>query len=169
VDDSTTVSQGITAILEETTRRSDQGGSNFEPIIISGPHDWPQAVLRTLTRPLPQEARGLFQLISAAEMAALIGLCLVSWRRLIALPKSFLTIPYVAFAMTALFAAGLAYSSFANLGILTRQKSLVFPLLLLIPCLPPLGSRAVDEVDEPVDDREFAGTGDLASFHAASR
>jgi hypothetical protein len=166
-DDSTTVSQGITAILEETTRRSGQGGSNFEPIIISGPQDWPQAVLRTLTRPLPQEARGLFQLISAAEMAALIGLCLVSWRRLIALPKSFLTIPYVAFAMTALFAAGLAYSSFANLGILTRQKSLVFPLMLLIPCLPPLGSRA-DDVDEPVDDREFAGTGDLASFHAAS-
>lgn len=155
-DDSATVSQGITAILEETTRRSDQGGSNFEPIIIGGPQDWPQAVVRTLTRPLPQEARGLFQLISAAEMAALIGLCLVSWRRLIALPRAILTVPYVAFAMTALFAAGLAYTSFANLGILTRQKSLVFPLMLLIPCLPQLRSAATELLEDDADRDELA-------------
>jgi hypothetical protein len=37
--------------------------------------------------------------------------------------------------VTTLFLAGLAYSSFANLGVLTRQKSLVFPFMLLVPCL----------------------------------
>jgi hypothetical protein len=118
---------------------------------------------------LPNEASGLLQLLSAAEMTVFIGLCLVSWRRLLALPRAVMTTPYLAFAVSVLFMAGLAYSSFANLGILTRQKSLVFPLLLLIPCLPPLGSRADGDVGELDDDREFAGTGDLASFRAASR
>lgn len=46
------------------------------------------------------------------------------------------TSPYVAFAVTALFLGGLAYSSFANLGVLTRQKSLLIPFMLLLPCLP---------------------------------
>ncbi len=156
-DEETSVGSGITAILEETTRRSDTGGSNFPPIVVSGPKDWPFAVLRTLTRPMLNEARGLLQLLSAVEMGALIGLCALSWRRLFALPRSILTIPYVAFAVTTLFAAGLAYTSFANLGILTRQKSLVFPLLLLLPCLPFRSLRTGRPrgiVDERHDDRD---------------
>ncbi len=153
-DDETSVSQGITAILEETTRRSDTGGSNFPPLVVSGPKDWPYAVVRTLTRPMLYEAHGVLQLLSAAEMTALIGLCLLSWRRLAALPRSIATIPFAAFAVTALFVAGLAYTSFANLGILTRQKSLVFPFLLLIPCLP-LPKRRAEEA--PVEaERELA-------------
>ncbi len=155
-DEETSVGSGITAILEETTRRSDTGGSNFPPIVVSGPKDWPFAVLRTLTRPMLNEARGLLQLLSAVEMGALIGLCVLSWRRLFALPRSILTIPYVAFAVTTLFAAGLAYTSFANLGILTRQKSLVFPLLLLLPCLPLRSLRAGSPrgTDARHDDRD---------------
>ena len=155
-DEETSVGSGITAILEETTRRSDTGGSSFAPPIVSGPKDWPFAVLRTLTRPMLNEASGLLQLLSAVEMGALIGLCVLSWRRLFSVPRSILTIPYVAFAMTALFAAGLAYTSFANLGILTRQKSLVFPLLLLLPCLPLRSLRTGHSggTDENHDDRD---------------
>ena len=149
-DDETTVSQGITAILDETTRRSGQGGSSFPPIVVSGPSDWPLAILRTLTRPLLYEVRGLFQLLSAAEMSMLIAGCAVSWRRTIAVPRLMLSVPFVAFAMTTLFAAGLAYTSFANLGILTRQKSLIFPFMLLIPCLP---WRRPAVVSSPDDDR----------------
>jgi hypothetical protein len=149
------VTEGITAILEETTRRSGTGGSNFAAPVISGPQDWPVAVLRTLTRPLPHEARGLFQLLSAAEIAALLALCSLSWRRILALLRAFLTIPFVAFAMTTLFVAGLAYASFANLGILTRQKSLVFPLLLLIPCLPYRRHPVETDLDPVEPQREL--------------
>lgn len=155
-DDQASLTQGITAILEETTRRSDQGGSNFAPPVVSGPQDWPLAVVRTLTRPLLYEARGLFQLLLALELSALIALCALSWRRVLAIPRSILTVPYVAFAMTSLFVAGLAYSSFANLGILTRQKSLVFPLLLLIPCLPLPTPTHVDDPLDAEPERELA-------------
>ena len=129
-------STSVTQILEKTTQRTSEAGSNFTPPSVASPTDWPVAIARTLTRPLPFEARGLAQLVSAAEMMALLGLYAVSWRRLVNLPRLLLTNPYVTFAVTAIALVGLAYSSFANLGVLTRQKSLIFPLLLLLPCLP---------------------------------
>ena len=137
----------ITDILNETTRRTEQAGSTFTPPSISGPTDWPYASLRTLTRPLIIEVDGLAQLISALEMSVFLVVCLLAIRRLLHLPKLVLTNPFVAFAMTSLFLGGLAYSSFANLGVLTRQKSLLLPLMLLIPCLPRRSrTRAAGEV-----------------------
>jgi hypothetical protein len=129
-------STSVTQILEETTRRTSEAGSNFTPPSVASPTDWPLAIVRTLTRPLPLEARGLAQLVSATEMIALLGLYAASWRRLVNLPRLIVTNPYVTFAVTAVVLVGLAYSSFANLGVLTRQKSLIFPLLVLLPCLP---------------------------------
>lgn len=137
----------ITDILNETTRRTSESGSTFTPPTISGPTDWLYASLRTLTRPLIIEVDGLAQLIPALEMSVFLVICLFAIRRLLHLPKLVLTNPFVAFAMTSLFLGGLAYSSFANLGVLTRQKSLLLPLMLLIPCLPRRSPRrAADEV-----------------------
>ena len=158
-------------IIAETQRISGKRGSTFEPPSISSPASWPYAAARTLTRPLPIEARGIAQLLSAAELVALGGIYVVSWRRLRNLPAMLFTNPYVAFAMTALFLGGLAYSSFANLGILARQKSLLFPFMLLAPCLPmwqrrkpdgPLdasaaGSRRRQVVEETTPARVAAG------------
>ncbi|MFT6289450.1 MAG: hypothetical protein ACJAR2_000035 [Ilumatobacter sp.] len=135
----------ITDILAETQRRSAKNGSTFVPPLIDSPASWPFAAARTLTRPLPIEVSGAAQLASAAELVALGGIYLMSWRRLRNLPKLLLTNPYVVFSMTALFLGGLAYSSFANLGILTRQKSLLFPFLLLVPCLPMWARRRPKE------------------------
>jgi hypothetical protein len=134
-------SDNLTNILAETTRRTTEAGSNFQPVVVTGPTDWPEASLRTLTRPLIIEARNLFQLITALEMTALIGLMLYAYRRLLNLPRLMFTNPYITFAMVTLFLGGLAYSSFANLGVLARQKSLILPLMLLIPCIPALPSR----------------------------
>ena len=133
---STGTGDSLTLILEDTTRRTSQAGSNFTPPSVSSPANWPYAVVRTLTRPLPFEARGVAQLVSAAEMAVLLGIYVLSRKRLANLPRLIVSNPYVTFAITALFLTGLAYTSLANLGILTRQKSLIIPFLVLIPCLP---------------------------------
>ena len=126
----------IEEILAETTRRTSESGSTFVPPSVDSPADWPYASIRTLTRPLLFEARGAGQLLAAAEILALLGLCALAWRRLANIPRLMVVNPYVTFALTTLFLGGLAYSSFANLGVLTRQKSLVYPFLTLIPCLP---------------------------------
>tara|TARA_R110002110_G_scaffold304726_1_gene518792 strand:- start:27218 stop:28645 length:1428 start_codon:yes stop_codon:yes gene_type:complete len=135
-EDGTSTADSISQILEETARRTSQAGSNFTPPSVSSPVSWPYASIRTITRPLLIEAQGIAQLASAAEILALLGVYLLSWRRIRNLPRFFASNPYVGFVVMAAFLAGLAYSSLANLGILTRQKSLIFPLLLLFPCLP---------------------------------
>lgn len=148
---------GLTAILDETTRRSEIGGSSFSPPSITNPLTWPYAVVRTLTRPLPFEARGLFPLISAAEMTVLLGMCAVWWRPLRGLRRSAARVPFITYAVVTLFMGGLVYTSFANLGILTRQKSLLLPMMLLLPCLPlpperpqRLGRTMATERTEPI-------------------
>jgi hypothetical protein len=149
-------------ILAETQRRSAKNGTTFQPPSIASPVNWPFAVGRTLTRPLPIEARGIAQLVSAAELVVLGGIYARSWRRLRNLPRMLLTNPFVAFSLTALFLGGLVYSSFANLGILTRQKSLLFPFMLLAPCLPLWERRRpADPLDAPA-----AGLRSLADVHA---
>jgi hypothetical protein len=137
----------VTNIIEETARRTSQAGSNFTPPSVSNPLNWPYAIIRTITRPLPMEASGLAQLVSAAEMLALLALIAISWKRFRRLPKLMFTNPYVLFAVAAISLAGLAYTSFANLGVLTRQKSLIFPLLALLACLPR-SDQSSDEVEE---------------------
>lgn len=150
-----------TSIFAETTRRTEQAGSNFSPPSIANPVNWPYASVRTLTRPLLIEARGSGPLLSALEMSALIGLALISWRRLANVPRALVKTPFVTFAVTVLFFGSLAFASFANLGILTRQRTLIFPFLLLLVCLPTRAesiasigdddAAAVPESRTPVD------------------
>jgi hypothetical protein len=144
-DESATTDSSVTAILDETTRRTVQAESSFDPPSIASPSSWPYASIRTLTRPLLFEARGAAQLFTALEMAIFLGLCAISFRRLLHVPKLVITVPYVAFAMTTLFLAGLAFASFGNLAILARQRSLVVPFMVLVLCVPPLARRAAHD------------------------
>lgn len=142
------VSSSITSILDETSRRTEQAGSAFQPPSISNPLNWPYASIRTLTRPLPTEVRGAAQLLTALETAIFLVLCAVSWRRLLNVPKMFSTYPYMAFAMTTMLLSGLAFTSFANLAVLARQRSIVVPLMLLVVCIPPRRGRAERRTEE---------------------
>jgi hypothetical protein len=163
----TTVSpDSVSAILAETTRRTEQAGSNFRPPTVDGVTDWPYAVVRTLTRPLLVEANGVVQLITALELTLFGALCVLWWGRTKYLPWAVFAVPYVAFAMATLFLVGLAYSSFANLGVLARQKSLIFPFLMLIPCVPVRPKRPPKSalVERSLPDRR---DDELAAIHAS--
>jgi hypothetical protein len=135
----------LTSIFDRTENQTTQGGSSFEPIAVNGPQDWPYATFRTITRPLLIEARGLSSLLPALEMTVLLFVGIISWRRLANAPKLMLTTPYVVFALLCVVTFGVAFASIGNLGILTRQRSLILPLVLLFWCLPPIvfaGERA---------------------------
>ncbi len=155
-DDPTAGGASITSIIDETARRTSQAGSAFTPPSVTNPANWPFAVVRTLTRPLPMEARGLSQLIVAAEIAVFLGMCLWSYRRVLNAGLLVVKNAYMAFAITTLFLAGLAYSSFGNLAVLSRQRSLVVPLMLLLVCVPPLArrERKSPEIEETLADQK---------------
>jgi hypothetical protein len=165
-EETTVSSDSVSAILAETTRRTEQAGSNFRPPTVDGVTDWPYAVVRTLTRPLLVEANGVVQLITALELTLFGALCVLWWGRTKYLPWAVFAVPYVAFAMATLFLVGLAYSSFANLGVLARQKSLIFPFLMLIPCVPVRPKRPPKSalVERSLPDRR---NDELAAIHAS--
>jgi ABC-type transport system involved in cytochrome c biogenesis permease component len=88
-----------------------------------------------------------------------------------------LTTPYLVFAALCVITFGVAFASIGNLGILTRQRSLVLPLLLVFWCLPPIvfaSERARAELDARTDARvraadEAAGRRPAALRSSAGR
>ena len=130
------VSSRVTAIFQSTEQRSNEGGSAFKTINTSSVTSWPYAIVRTLTRPMLFEANGLATLLPALEMAFFMVVGLFSWRRVAHVMVLWRRSPYVTFVLVVLFMFGVAFASIGNLGILTRQRSLVVPLLLLPLCLP---------------------------------
>jgi hypothetical protein len=130
------VTNRVGDIFNETTRRSDGGGSAFQPINVRSPLDWPIAIQRTLLRPSPQEINSVSSAFPGLESLGLIAVLLVGWRRILALPAMLRRNPYLVACLVTTIGFGLAFSTLANLAILTRQRSLVFPLMLLLWCLP---------------------------------
>lgn len=144
------VGDRITQIFDRTELNTNQGGSSFEVIPIDTPLDMPYAIYRTLTRPLLNEARSLAELLPAVEMTGLVVFGIFSWRRLRNLPHMLRRTPFLVFAFVVLMMFGVAFTSIGNLGILTRQRSLVMPLFVLPLCLPAWNRtpRAMSSSDE---------------------
>lgn len=140
-DEGNGITDRIGGIFDENTRRSTGGGSGFTPPSIASPLDWPMAIVKTLFRPGIWEARGLAQIVPAVEMTVLLLLAVVGWRRLANTPRMMGRYPYVTFAVLCVCGAGLAFSTFGNLAILVRQRSLAMPLLLVLWALPPRQRR----------------------------
>ena len=133
---SSTDGETLTQVLDKTTAQTDQGGSQFNPTRVRSPLDLPVATINVLVRPFPTEAHNAQALVSSAEGLGLLLLLALSWRRLAQLPRQLLRRPYVAFCTTYLVLFVTVFSSFANFGILTRQRVQVFPFFLVLLCLP---------------------------------
>lgn len=126
--------------------------------------DYPKDVYIVLLQPLPWQAHGLTQIASALENLFLLGLAVVSWRRLGRLPRAMVQQPYVTFAVV--FSLGFIYlfSSLGNLGLLAREKVLLFPLLFVPLCLPkrnPARSPTPAEAGWPVAEERRLAAADL--------
>jgi hypothetical protein len=96
----------------------------------------PWAVVTVLVRPFLWEAHNLQALVTALECAFLASLAWMSRRALSRLPRLVRTEPYVLFVVTYAAMFVFAFSSFANLGTLSRERVQLFPLLVLLLCLP---------------------------------
>lgn len=122
-------------------QQTSQGGSEYTAARVNNPLDYPWALVTVLLRPFPGEARDLPGLLASAETMFLLGLMVVSWRRLARLPSLLLRANYVLFA--AAFAAMFVYafSSIGNFGLLARQRTQVLPFLFVLFAVPALVTR----------------------------
>jgi hypothetical protein len=153
----------IEAELDEQTERSAQGGSEFDnggnslnPIYL------PRGAATVLLRPFPWETDSPLQLISSLESAMLGGLILLRLGSVRLSLSRARRIPFLIYAWTLTLAYSMTFSSFANFGLLVRQRSLVLPALFVLLVLEP---RALDraEGDEFDDDEVPASRAEIAA------
>jgi hypothetical protein len=134
--------ESVELTLNEVTSQTGQGGSFVDDTQTDlSPIRLPQAFLNVVFRPFPWEANNLQSLLASAETVVLLGLFAMSWRRIAGAAKSALENPYVLLCAcyTTLFVY--AFSSFANYGILVRQRVQVLPFVLVLLAMPPLERR----------------------------
>jgi hypothetical protein len=129
------------ALTETTEQTTEADGGTFTPARVSNPLDYPAALVTVVFRPFPNEASNTDQRISGLESLALVVLLAVSWRRLLALPKTLFSVPYVAYAVSYVLLFAYAFSAIGNFGILARQRTQMLPLLFVLIALPPVLQR----------------------------
>lgn len=134
--------ESVQLTLDEVTSQTGQGGSVVEGAQADlSPIRLPQAFLNVVFRPFPWEATNLQSLFASAETVALLGLFLISWRRIAGAAWAALGNPYVLLCACYTILFVYAFSSFSNYGILVRQRVQVLPFVLVPLSMPPLARR----------------------------
>jgi hypothetical protein len=148
--------------LDEQTERSAQGGSRFDNGDNSlNPLNLPWKAVTVLLRPFPWEIDTNLQLLASLESAMLavfVALRLPSLRAALARcrRRPFLLYCWI---LTGLYA--MTFSSFANFGLLVRQRSLVLPALFVLLSIDHRRVKAAAVAD--------AGAAEVAAIAARSR
>lgn len=127
----------VTDTLQETSFRTQQGGSEFTPSVLDSPQRVPLAFVTVMFRPLLPEANNFQAALAAAEGSALLLWCAWRWRWILGALQSFRRQPYVAMAIAYIGVFVLGFSSLANFGILARQRVQVLPFLFVLLAIPP--------------------------------
>lgn len=135
----------IEAARAEVTVRTDQGGSSFATEDTNlDPARFHIALASVLFRPYPWETTNAQSALAAAEGLVLLVLFVVGWRRLLSAVREVLRTPYVVLCGVYVVLFTYGFSSFANFGILVRQRVQVLPFALALVSLPAFRGRVRD-------------------------
>ena len=110
------------------------GSSNlsYSPSILAYPKD----VYALFLDPLPYNAHGTGQLVSAVENSVLLGVVLTSLRQLRFVPRVMLARTYVAMCLLFTGAFVYAFASLGNAGLIDRERVVMMPFFLVLVCIP---------------------------------
>lgn len=134
-------------VFAQVEGQTDRGGSAVSGGAVTSPADVPEAILRVIFRPLPNEADTAPLLVASLEGTLLLLIFVVRLPWIIGNLRHLRRYPYL---MYAFFYSGgfiLAFSAILNLGILARQRSQVMPFFLALMIV--LGRKHVEEAVEP--------------------
>ena len=101
----------------------------------------PLAAITVLFRPFVFETDNLQGLLAAIEGTALLVFCLARFRWGWAAIRSLRRQPYVVFCFVYTLLFIVAYSSYANFGLLVRQRVQLYPVFLVLLSIPPGADR----------------------------
>ena len=149
---------GVAAAINDANAATQGEGEGFESSHATwnpSPLYYPQDVYLVLFKPLPFESTEMTQLISSAENTLLIVLLGCFWRSLAAVRKR-LRSPYVAMCLVYSLIFIYLFASLGNVGLLVRERTLLFPMLFALLALPrvaPEPTRAQARSDHRVAPR----------------
>jgi hypothetical protein len=128
----------IEAELDEQSERTAGGGSEFDPGGNSlHPFNLPKGAATVLLRPFPWETETRLQLLSSLESVMVAGFILFrlpSLRRSLRESRRY---GFLLYCWVLTFSYAATFSSFANFGLLVRQRSLVLPALFVLLAVQP--------------------------------
>jgi len=155
--------------LNQVSQNNSTGGSGGISYS-SSPAAYPRDVYVVLFDPLPINFHGLSGLIAAAENTFILVLILASFRQLRVVPRAAFARAYV--MMCVVYSAAFLYTfaALGNLGLITRERTLLFPFLLVLLAIPrgPKGQRPRYEWElRRRDRRRFRATEAARARYAA--
>jgi hypothetical protein len=129
--------------LNQVSSNNASGGSGGVPYSTNF-LTYPRDVYTVLFDPLPFNFHGLSELIAAGENTLILVLIFASFRQLRIVPRAAFARAYV--MMCVVYCVGFiyAFAALGNLGLITRERTLLFPFLLVPLCIPrgPKGQPA---------------------------
>ena len=124
--------ESVGEYVEQNSARLEQGGSGIESVEV-GPAGVPIAMMNVLFRPFLWEAHNVASLISALELTFMWGLLWFRRRQFRAMLTVWRRHRVLRFALVfVLFYVIALGMNVANLGLMARQRTLVFPLFFLL-------------------------------------
>lgn len=134
---------GVSGTLTKVSANNQGAGVGFGSSNVpysSNPLWYPRDVYEVLFNPLPVTAHSLSQLVAAAENTVIVVVVLSSLRRLRLVLRVGLQRPYVLLALIYSLTFLYAFAALGNLGLITRERTLLLPMLLVllaVPLAPP--------------------------------
>ena len=92
----------------------------------------PQGVVTVLLRPFPWEVENSSQIIACIEWAVFAWFVVRRCRSIVASIRQMRSAPYLFFCWVMLAFFAVAFSSFSNMGLLVRQRSLMLPVFFVL-------------------------------------
>ncbi len=122
--------------LQQVQRNNVGNGGSGGITYSSDPFAFPRDIYEILLNPLPFDFHGLGELIAAGENTIILVILLASLRQLRMVPRAALARPYV--MMCTVYSLGFIYTfaALGNLGLIERERTLLFPFLLVLVCIP---------------------------------
>jgi hypothetical protein len=132
-------STSVSGLLNSAHQNNSGLGAGFGSSNVpfsSDPLLYPRDVYTVLFDPLPFTAGSVTQLLAAAENTVVLIFVLTSLRRLRLVFRAGLERPYVILATVYSLGFLYAFAALGNLGLITRERTLLFPYFLVLLAIP---------------------------------
>jgi hypothetical protein len=122
--------------ISKTNKGSTAGFGSSNVTYSPGPKGFPHDIYTVLLDPLGFNAHGNGQRLASLENFVILGVIASSWRQLRIVVRASFARPYV--LLCCIYSLGFIYTfaALGNLGLITRERTLLFPFLLVVLSIP---------------------------------